>query len=133
MFYFQLKSRSGRSLAGLIFLLLAFEPAHAQAPQSTPGLYPSTAPQSSSPSSASSSPQDSQNDQNSLPVPEIPQGLRIVSASIFGAYYSSGVPYASAASFNFGNTNLLGSDEAYGAMGTIVYFKQRARDSFSIR
>lgn len=133
MFYFKLKSRSGCFLAGLVFLSLTFEPAHAQAPQSTPGLYPSSTPQSSSPPSSSSSPQDSQDNQSSLPVPEIPQGLRIVSASVFGAYYSSGVPYASASSFNFANTNLLGSDEAYGAMGTIVYFKQRARDSFSIR
>ena len=131
MFYFQLKSRSGRFLAGLVFLLLAFEPAHAQAPQGSSPQSSST-PQSSSPSSSSSSSQDSQNDQSSLGVPELPQGLRIVSASIFGSYYSSGVPNSSATSFNYANANLLGSDEAYGGMANVIYIRQRARDSFSL-
>src|SRR6185437_11807637 len=131
MFYFKLKSRSGRFLAGPVFLLLAFEPAHAQAPQgSSP--QSSSAPQSSTSSSQDSSSQDSQNDRSSLGIPELPQGLRIVSASIFGSYYSSGVPNTSATSFNYANANLLGSDEAYGGTANVIYIKQRARDSFSL-
>lgn len=135
MFYFKLKSRSGRFLAGPVFLLLAFEPAHAQAPQGS-NPQSSSAPQSSSSSSASSSQdsssQDSQNDRSSLGIPELPQGLRIVSASIFGSYYSSGVPNTSATSFNYANANLLGSDEAYGGTANVIYIKQRARDSLSL-